>query len=175
MSSPISSPVLVVPLWINGKQEYLSQSLDVISPSSNEICWKAAAANTADALRAVEAAKATFPSWSKTKPATRQRILFKTADLLEARTAEYGGFMETEMGADRGVTNYFILPTAIKMLRDIASQITSILGSVPIVEDEGTSAMVWKEPYGVVLGISPWYVCPPPPTIIHLFSNPRLT
>jgi hypothetical protein len=36
------------------------------------------------------------------------------------------------------------------MMRDIASHIPTIVGSVPTPQDNGTSAMVWKEPYGVV-------------------------
>jgi len=53
---------LIVPLWINGKEEVPGATFDIISPRSNELCWKAASATTEDSIRAVEAAQAAFPS-----------------------------------------------------------------------------------------------------------------
>jgi acyl-CoA reductase-like NAD-dependent aldehyde dehydrogenase len=147
---------LIVPLWIDGKEEFTSSTFDVTTPKTNETCWKAASATTEDALRAVSSAQAAFPSWSKTKPTTRRDILLKAADLLEERTQDNAVYMETEMGTDIGVAMYFVIPLAIKMCKDIAGRITSICGSVPVCQDEGTSAVVYKEPYGVTLGIVPW-------------------
>lgn len=42
------------------------------------------------------------------------------------------------------------------MLRDLAGRITAICGSAPIVEEDGKSAIVFKEAMGVILGIVPW-------------------
>lgn len=145
-----------VPLLINGKEEFLPTTFDVISPYTNQTCWTAAAAAPQDAIRAVEAADAAFPAWSQTKPTVRRDILFKTADILEQRLATNAEYMRTEMGADVGASEGFVIPLAIRMLRDIASRITSICGSVPAVEMEGQSAMVFKEAMGVILGIVPW-------------------
>lgn len=63
--------------------------------------------------------------------------------------------MQTVMGGAVGPVHGFILPTGIAFLRDIASHIPLVTGSVPTVADQGHSAMIWKEPYGVVLGIGP--------------------
>jgi acyl-CoA reductase-like NAD-dependent aldehyde dehydrogenase len=142
----------VVPLQINGK--------DIISPSTNNVCWTAASASAKDAVAAVEAAKAAFPSWSSTKPSVRTAILLKVADIMEANIEQYAAYMMTEMGADIGAAQFFVLPLAISMCRDIAGRISSICGSVPTVAAEGQSAMVLREPYGVVLGIVPWFVLP---------------
>ncbi|TVY84269.1 Vanillin dehydrogenase [Lachnellula suecica] len=147
---------VVVPLWINGKEEFTSSTFDVTSPNTNETCWKSASATKEDALRAVKSAQAAFPSWSNTKPTVRRDILFKAADLLEAQAQENGGYMMTEIGADTGSAMHFIVPLAISMLRDIAARITSICGSMPVCQDTGTSAIVFKEPYGVTLGIVTW-------------------
>lgn len=151
-----SDPEFVVPLIIDGKEELGSETFDVVSAKTGKVCWKAVSSSPEDATRAVEAAQKSFSSWSKTKPQEKQKILFKTADILESRITEYGGFMETEMGGDVGPVHFWVLPTAVRFLRDIASHIPLMTGSVPTVEHEGTSAMVWKEPYGVILGISPW-------------------
>lgn len=148
---------LIVPLWINGREEPGSSTFDVVCPHDNQTCWKAASATTKDALQAAEAAQLAFPDWSKTKPSVRQDILLKAAQLLEARAEEYAGFMTTEMGAESGLARYFVLALSIKMLRDIAYRTSAICGSVPTCQEDGASAMIYKEPYGVVLGIVPWY------------------
>ena len=150
-SSPTS-----VPLIINGQEEFTPSTFDVISPYSNRVCWTASSATPKDALRAVEAAESAFPAWSRTKPADRRDILLKAADILEERLEQNAEYMRIEMGANVGASQFFVVPLAIRMLRDIAARITSICGSVPVVEQEGQSAIVYKEPMGVILGIVPW-------------------
>jgi acyl-CoA reductase-like NAD-dependent aldehyde dehydrogenase len=157
----------VVPLQINGKESSHSSTYDIISPSKNDVCWTAVSASAKDALSAIEAAKAAFPSWSSTKPSVRTAILLKAADIMEASIEQYAGYMMTEMGADIGAAQFFVLPLAISMCRDIAGRISSICGSVPAVAAEGQSAMVLREPYGVVLGIVPWFVLPTSPYLSH--------
>ncbi|KAJ5936609.1 Aldehyde dehydrogenase N-terminal [Penicillium verhagenii] len=145
-----------VPLLINGKASFSPTTFEVISPYTNKPCWTAAAATPQDATRAVEAADAAFPKWSTTKPTARRDILLKTADLLEQRIKINAEYMRTEMGADVGTSEGFVIPLAIRMLREVAGRITSICGSVPVVETEGQSAIVFKEAMGVILGIVPW-------------------
>jgi acyl-CoA reductase-like NAD-dependent aldehyde dehydrogenase len=149
---------IVVPLIIDGKEVIGPATFDVVSPYTNKTCWTATAASPKDAIRAVEAAQAAFPAWSKTKPTVRRDTLLKAADILESRLEANAEIMRTEMGADVGASQFFVVPLSIRMLRDIAGRITSICGSVPVVEEEGQSAIVYKEPMGVILGIVPWYV-----------------
>lgn len=154
----MTSPHSIVPLLINGQDSQHDSTFDIVSPGSGDVCWSAVSANTQDATRAVDAAHAAFPSWSQTKPSTRSAILLKAADILEANVKNYADYMTAEMGADTGTAQFFVLPLAIAMCRDIAGRISSICGSVPVVAKEGQSAMVWKEPYGVILGVIAWYV-----------------
>ncbi|KAJ4351377.1 uncharacterized protein N0V89_006717 [Didymosphaeria variabile] len=145
-----------VPLLIDGQDVQHESTFDVISPATGELCWKAVSASADDAIKAVESAQAAFSSWSQTKPSTRTAILLKVADILEAKAEKYADYMMAEMGADRGAAQFFVTPLAIAMCRDIAGRISSVCGSVPVVAKEGQSAMVWKEPYGVVLGVVAW-------------------
>jgi acyl-CoA reductase-like NAD-dependent aldehyde dehydrogenase len=145
-----------VPLLIQGQDIHHDSTFDVVSPGTSEVCWKAVSASADDAIKAVESAQAAFPSWSQTKPSTRASILLKTAEILENDIGKYADYMMAEMGADRGAAQYFVTPLAIAMCRDIAGRISSVCGSVPVVAAEGQSAMVWKEPYGVVLGVVAW-------------------
>jgi acyl-CoA reductase-like NAD-dependent aldehyde dehydrogenase len=156
LPSDTNGTSLTIPLWIDGKEETTSSSFDVINPASNEPCWSAASATADDALRAVESASKAFVSWSKSKPAQRMSVLLKTAEILESNSAEYASYMATEMGAEVSVAQFFVLPLAVGMLRDIAGRIVSICGSVPQCQQDGQSGMVFKEPYGVTLGIVPW-------------------
>ncbi|CAI7590711.1 unnamed protein product [Penicillium glandicola] len=147
---------LTVPLIINGHEETTPTTFPVTSPYTNTTIWTASAATPQDAIRAVEAADAAFPSWSQTKPTVRRDILLKAADILEARLDTNAEYMRQEMGADVGASAGFVVPLAVRMLREVASRITSICGSVPVVEAEGQSAIVFKEAMGVILGIVPW-------------------
>ena len=147
---------IVVPLLIDGKEELKSSTFDVISPLTNRTCWPASDASSHDAIRAVEAAEAAFPAWSQTKPVIRRDILLRAADILEQRLEQNAEIMRTEMGADVGTSQFFVVPMSISMLRDTAGRITSICGSVPVAEGQGQSANVLKEAMGVILGIVPW-------------------
>ncbi|CDM33057.1 hypothetical protein DTO013E5_5748 [Penicillium roqueforti] len=151
-----TNPGFTVPLLINGHEETTPNTFPVTSPYTNTTIWTASAATPQDAIRAVEAASAAFPSWSQTKPTVRRDILLKAADLLEARLNMNAEYMRQEMGADVGASAGFVVPLAVRMLREVASRITSICGSVPVVETEGQSAIVFKEAMGVILGIVPW-------------------
>ncbi|RMJ26537.1 Dehydrogenase [Aspergillus sp. HF37] len=154
-SNSVSAPP-VIPLIINGKEEHAASTFDVVSPYTNKTCWPAASATPQDAIRAAEAAEAAFPAWSQTKPTVRRDILLKAADILESRLEQCAEYMRTEMGADVGASQFFVVPLGISMLREVASRTTSICGSVPVVEMEGQSAMIYKEPMGVILGLVPW-------------------
>lgn len=152
----MASPQTIVPLLIAGQEEIGPATFDVVSPYTSETCWAATDATAEDAVRAVDAAAAAWPAWSQTKPTVRRDILLKAADILESRLEENAAYMRTEMGADVGSSQFFVVPLSIRMLRDLAGRITSICGSVPVVEQDGQSAIVYKEPIGVVLGIVPW-------------------
>ncbi|KAF2733853.1 aldehyde dehydrogenase family protein [Polyplosphaeria fusca] len=145
-----------VPLFIDGEDIASTSTFDVVSPASTKTCWRAVSATPKEAIRAVESAQHAFASWSQTKPSARMAILLKAADILESNIEEYASYMMTEMGADIGAAQFFVTPLAIAMCRDIAGHISGICGRVPAVAKEGQSAMIWKEPYGVVLGIVPW-------------------
>ncbi|KAM4057260.1 aldehyde dehydrogenase family protein [Hirsutella rhossiliensis] len=151
-----SPPPLTVPSWIDGAEKTHETTFAVIAPSTSNVCWNAASASPADALLAVEAAAAALPAWKASKPMRRRAILLRAAALMEERADELSGYMSTEMGADAAFARHLVLELAIAMLRDCAARAPTVCGSVQAVETEGQSAMVWKEPYGVVLGIVPW-------------------
>lgn len=146
----------VVPLLINGKEITTETTFDVSSPVTNKTIWKASSASKEDAIAAVEAAQAAFPAWSKTKPSKRRDILLKASDIFARRGEEAADYMNIETGSVNGYSAGFNVPSAVEQLRDVAGRIITSTGYIPICGEEGKSAMILKEPYGVIFGIAPW-------------------
>ena len=146
----------VVPLLINGKEVTTETTFDVISPVTGKRIWKASSVLKQDAIKAVEAAQAALPAWSKTKPSHRRDILLKASDIMKKRFDECVEYMDIETGSANNMSGGFNVPSSIEQLRDVAGRIISVTSHVPVVAEEGKSAIVYKEPYGVVFGIAPW-------------------
>ena len=151
------SSAYTVPLQINGKEVETTNTFDVVDPSTGKTIWKSASASKEDAINAIEAAQAAFPAWSRTKPSARRDIFLKAADILASRRDELSEYMVTETGSTAAFAGGFNVPSSVEMLKDVAGRIITISASVPVCGEEGKSAIVYKEPYGVVLGIAPWY------------------
>ena len=147
----------VVPLLINGREVTTDTTFDVTSPVTGKVIWKSSSASKRDAIKAVEAAQAAFPAWSKTKPSYRRDILIKASDIMKRRFAECVEYMDIETGSQDNMSAGFNVPSSIEQLRDVAGRIIAVTSYVPVIQDEGKSAIVYKEPYGVVFGIAPWY------------------
>jgi acyl-CoA reductase-like NAD-dependent aldehyde dehydrogenase len=148
-----------VPLLINGKEVTTTTTFAVTSPASHEQLWQSSSASLDDVQAAASAAQAAFPTWSKMKPAAKREIFMKAASIMESRSAELAGYMDAETGSADPFSSGFNIPRTVDMLRDVAGRLSGIMGHIPTCETEGTSALVVKEPLGVVLAIAPWYVC----------------
>ncbi|KAH8820770.1 Aldehyde/histidinol dehydrogenase [Xylogone sp. PMI_703] len=144
-----------VPLIIDGKQVTTDASFDVHNPSTGKVLWRSSTASPHDAVAAVESAQSAFPGWSKTKPAYRRDLFLRAANIFEQRGEELARFMKEETGAEDRFID-FNLVSCVEMLRDLAGRISSIAGSVPTLSQDGSSGIIYMEPYGVVLGIAPW-------------------
>lgn len=151
-------PSYTVPLLINGQEVTTSTTFAVTSPSSHKDLWRASSASPSDVTSAVSAAKAAFPAWSKMKHSAKRNIFLKAASVIEARADEFADYMKLETGAGDMFANGFNVPKMADMLRDVAGRLSGVMGHIPSCEEEGTSALIVKEPFGVVLGIAPWYV-----------------
>ena len=65
-------------------------------------------------------------------------------------------YQHEEMGASTAGARHTV-KLASDLLREAGAMISFIEGTMPSVMQEGQAAAVLKEPYGVVLGIAPWY------------------
>jgi acyl-CoA reductase-like NAD-dependent aldehyde dehydrogenase len=146
----------VVPLIVEGSDEVITTTFAVISPATGRTIHYSTSASVSSACKAVAAAGAAFQVWSCMKPAARRNILFKVADIAEARKDELITTQVEETAITRDECE-FGFNAGLEILRDFAGRSLALQGSVPLTAEDGQSAMIVKEPYGVVLSIVPWY------------------
>jgi acyl-CoA reductase-like NAD-dependent aldehyde dehydrogenase len=144
-----------VPFFISGEERESESTFDVTSPATGNVIHKCSGASEADAQAAVDAAVKALPAWRRLPPAKRRNYFLKAADIMESRREELAGYMVDETGGARQWAD-FNLTTAIDLIRDVAGRLATIEGSVVNTASENVSAMVLKEPFGVVLAIAPW-------------------
>ena len=82
--------------WVNPAQP---NDLEVINPSTEDPCAVISLGDQADTAAAVAAARAAFPAWAATPMADRITLIRKFYDLYNARQADMGEAISTEMGA----------------------------------------------------------------------------
>jgi acyl-CoA reductase-like NAD-dependent aldehyde dehydrogenase len=129
-------------------------TFETLNPFTGEVVAEVAAGGREDAARAVEAAHAAFPAWSKTPPAARQAIFLKAADVLEARQADVVSQLTRETGCTFGFA-MFQLHFVPGLLRQTAALPYAPLGEI-IPSDTGAFSMGLRRPVGVVGAIAPW-------------------
>lgn len=147
-----------IPLQINGQEIRTERTFKVVSPGTNNVLWECSSASRFDALQAAEGAQLAFAVWSRMKASARRDIFLKAADVLASRAEELAEYVRLEIGATEPWAA-FNINGSIEQLRDVAGRVINIAGQVPLCNKEDRSAMVLMEPYGVVLGIAPWYKC----------------
>ncbi|KAK4497626.1 hypothetical protein PRZ48_010279 [Zasmidium cellare] len=151
------SPDWTIPLWRDGQQVKTSNSFDIVSPLTDKVLYKSSGASAEDASTAIAAAEKAFPAWSKTKPGFRRDLFLRAAEELVRRKDDLWHFCSTETGSTEPYFD-FDFNDALESLKSCAGLIASasMQGQVPSMLDEDRSAMVIKEPYGVVVSIAPW-------------------
>jgi len=136
---------------------------DVINPADESIFASVPAAGAEDIDRAVRAARRAFDTgpWSRLRPAERQNLLLKLADLVERdaqtlaeiETLDNGKSVQLARAVDVGLT--------IDFLRYMAGWATKLDGStiqpsVSYAPQQQFFAYTRREPVGVVAAIVPW-------------------
>jgi len=173
-----------VPFLINNEEITSSKTFDVKSPLDHSLLWKSSAATVQDIEAAIESASDAFRLWSTTKLVKRRELIYKLVDVLGRRRQELMDNMANETAA-LGDWVDFNVDASIGVARDVAGRVVSIAGTIPESMEEGAlthtgasigishfaeevtanslnlryigrTALVQREPYGVVLAIAPW-------------------
>ncbi len=127
-----------------------------INPSdTNEVIGHYARASAEDAKAAIEAAKAAFPSWSRTGIQQRHDILKKASDEVLARRAELGKLLSQEEGKTlaEGIGE---TGRAAQILDFFAGECLRLSGEMLPSVRPGIGVEITREPVGVVGIITPW-------------------
>ncbi|MCU1456623.1 MAG: aldehyde dehydrogenase family protein [Actinomycetia bacterium] len=126
-------------------------TIDVVNAATEQVMGRIPAGDATDIDRAVAAAKAAFPTWSKTSVEDRGKYLTRLADALGARTEEIALSITGEVGTPIAVSR-MAQATFPAMAPNNYAQ---VLADFPFEERLGTSLIV-REPIGVVGCITPW-------------------
>jgi acyl-CoA reductase-like NAD-dependent aldehyde dehydrogenase len=142
--------------FIGGAAEAPGETFDDRDPFSGDVVARVSAGDREDARRAVEAAAAAFPTWSRASPETRQAIFLKAADILESRGDEVVDLLARETGSTFGFA-MFQLHFVAGLLRQAAAIPYAPIGQVLPTDTPGRMAMGIRQPVGVVGAIAPWH------------------
>lgn len=136
--------------WIAG------EATPNVNPSdTRDVVGHYAQASAQDAARAIAAAKAAFPAWSRSGLLERHAILRKAADEILARKEELGRLLSREEGKTlaEGIGETV---RAGQIFDFFAGEVLRLAGeTIPSVRP-GVGVEVTREPVGVVGIITPW-------------------
>lgn len=139
--------------WIAGAS---GKTIDLLNPATGQTLAKIQAGNAEDVNRAVAAAKAAFPAWSRSSAAERQDLLYEISRRLKARLEDYA-FLETvNNGKPIRESLYFDMPNAIGQFELFAGAAFGLHGQALDYPD--AIGIVHREPLGVCAQIIPWNV-----------------
>jgi acyl-CoA reductase-like NAD-dependent aldehyde dehydrogenase len=137
--------------WVEGESQ-----VENINPSNTgEVVGVYAKASKADADRAIAAAKAAFPAWSRSGIQQRHDILKKASDEILARREELGRLLSREEGKTlaEGIGE---ATRAGHIFDFFAGETLRLAGELIPSVRPGIEVAVQREPLGVVGLITPW-------------------
>ena len=151
-------------LLINGQLEAGDLTMDVINPATGEAFVQCPRASKAQLDRAVAAAKAAFPAWSKTPVAERKKALLAMADVIQNNAAELARLLTQEQGKPIGDATGEVYGAAA-----FFRYFTALDLPVKVLDDsEGRKVEAHRRPLGVIGAIVPWNF----PLILMAFKVP---
>ena len=139
------------------------ETFEVFDPSSNTVLARVPKGGREDIDRAVKAARRAFEggAWRKLTASERGRIIWKLADLIEARTEEFAQLETLDNGKPLAIARAADIPLTVDHFRYYAGMATKIHGetldiSVPYMPGASFLDYTLREPVGVVGQIIPW-------------------
>ena len=140
--------------WLDAQD---GERFDVFDPATGEVIATAPNSKAADAELAVAAARRTFDEgtwWPGTTPRDRGRILLRAAEIVRREHERLARMESLDSGKPIGDAREDIGEVAF-MFEYFGGWATKIDGDAQHLSPEAMF-MVWKEPMGVAVGITPW-------------------
>lgn len=144
-------------LFINGKFVPAEDgaTLATLNPHDNSVIAQVSMAGKTDIDKAVAAAKAAFPKWSRMAAMDRGRLLLKLADAIEANADELAALESLDTGHPLRDTKGLDVPRTAVTFRYFGGMADKLEGTVIPVEAGFLNYML-REPIGVVGQVVPW-------------------
>ncbi|KAF9203458.1 Aldehyde dehydrogenase 8 member A1 [Haplosporangium sp. Z 27] len=133
----------------------LGNYFDTFEPARGEPYAKLPDSTKEDVELAYKAAAAAFPGWSKTGRPERAKILYRIADLLEARLDEFARAESKDQGKPVELARTVDIPRAVYNFRFFAGRILHSVDEAGELPGVGLSYSQ-RMPIGVAGLISPW-------------------
>jgi betaine-aldehyde dehydrogenase len=140
--------------WVDAQD---GDRFDVYNPATGEVIATAPQSKQADVDAAVGAARRTFDEgtwWPGTAARERGRILLRAADIVRREQERLAVMESLDSGKPIGEARDDIAEVAF-MFEYYGGWATKIAGESQHV-DADAMFMIWKEPVGVAVGITPW-------------------
>jgi acyl-CoA reductase-like NAD-dependent aldehyde dehydrogenase len=145
-------------LFIDGKwvDAESGKTFATPNPATGATLAEVAEADKADVDKAVEAARRAFEGpWSKVSARERGRLLYKLAQLIEARTAELAALETADNGKPIRESQFVDVPQVVENFEYFAGWATKIEGETIPVPGQMFNYTL-REPVGVCGQIIPW-------------------
>ncbi len=144
--------------WINNTLVPVASTArvgDVFDPSRGVVARQVVMASPADVELAVAAARVAWPAWSDTPPLRRARIFFRFKELVERHRASLAAVIAAEHGktlsdADGEITR------GLEVVEFACGAPNLLKGEMADSVGTGVDAYSWRQPLGVVAGITPF-------------------
>ena len=127
------------------------RTLDVINPATEQPVAQISLGGAADVDRAVKAARAAFPAYSRTSKAERIALLERIIEAYKARYDDIARAISQEMGAPTTLATKAQAATGIGHLK----QMIAVLSEYEFEHMQGKTRII-REPIGVCGFITPW-------------------
>jgi len=128
-----------------------SGTLQVINSTTEEVMGTIPEGTPEDVQKAVAAAKAAFPAWSRTSVEERAKFCTRIAEGLTARMDEIATLVSQEVGMVKQLSLIVQAGLPVNTFQSTAA----VAESFPFEEQVGNSRIL-REPVGVVGAITPW-------------------
>jgi malonate-semialdehyde dehydrogenase (acetylating)/methylmalonate-semialdehyde dehydrogenase len=156
-SVPATAAPAPIPHYIGGRRLEVASgpTSPVFNPATGAQSGVLPLADAAQVGEAVAAAQAAFPAWAATPPQKRARVMFKLREILESRADQ----LAAQITAEHGKTHSDALGEVSRGLEvvEFACGIPHLLkGEVTENVAGGVDAMSFRQPLGVVAGITPF-------------------
>lgn len=151
-------------LLIGGKLEDGEMTMDVINPATEDVLAVCPRASKTQLDKAVAAAKAAFPGWSRTPIAERKKALLAIAERIQSKADELARLLTQEQGKPLSDATAEVHGTAA-----FFQYFASLDMPAKTIEDgPGRKVEVRRKPLGVIGAIVPWNF----PLILMAFKVP---